>query len=162
MLDAARWRLRLALKPKARSGQLIDDRRKIVRLRGDDERVAAALGEGCKHAPRRCIATCFMHMLIHGEQLHDGVTWLEDCAQPGVVGKIDEVYARRILDGAEDHPRGVELRLRAVNGALYQDVLPATQGLVPVLKACGNGTEKALFQRARKLLGCTADGLDPR
>ena len=57
-----------------------------------------------------------MHMLIHGEQLHDVVTWLEDCAQPSVVGKIDEVYARRNLDRAEDHPRGVELRLRAVNG----------------------------------------------
>ena len=116
MLDAARRRLRLALKPKARSGQRIDDRRKIVRLRGDDKRVAAALGEGCKHAPRRCIATHSLHVLIDGEQLHDVVTWLEDCAQPSVVGKIDEVYARRNLDRAEDHPRGVELRLRAVNG----------------------------------------------
>ena len=27
--------------------------------------------------------------------------------------------------------------------------------------SCGNAP-RALFQRARKLLGCTADGLDPR
>ena len=116
MLDAAGRRLRLALKPEARSAQRIDDGRKIVRLRCDDKRVAAALGEGCKHAPRRRIAAHSLHVLIDGEQLHDVVTWLEDCAQPSVVGKIDEVYARRNLDRAEDDPRGVELRLRAVNG----------------------------------------------
>ena len=29
-------------------------------------------------------------------------------------------------------------------------------------EACGSTREKALFQRARKLLGCDADGLDPR
>ena len=57
-----------------------------------------------------------MHMLINGEQLHDVVTWLEDCAQPCVIGEIDEIDARRILDGAKDHLRGVELRLRAVDG----------------------------------------------
>ena len=55
-------------------------------------------------------------VLIDGEQLHDVVTGIEDCAQPSVVGKIDEVHTRRNLDRAEDHPSGLELRLRAVDG----------------------------------------------
>src|SRR3954471_6790518 len=116
MLDAARRRLRLALKPKARSDYSVDDRRKIVRLRGDDEGLLAMLGERAEHASRRSIATDPLHVLINGEQLHDVVTRLEDGAQPSVVGKIDEVHARRNLDRAEDHPSGLEFRLRAVDG----------------------------------------------
>ena len=41
------------------------------------------------------------------------------------------------------------------------DVLPAAQGLVPLLKLAPT-VPKPRFQCARKLLGWTADGLDPR
>src|SRR4029078_9435875 len=74
------------------------------------------LGERVEHASRRGIAAPSLHVLIDGEQLYAVVTGIEDCAQPSVVGEIDEVYTRRNLDRAEHHPSGLELRLRAVDG----------------------------------------------
>ena len=73
------------------------------------------LGERRKHAPRHLIAATSQHVLIDGEQLHDVIAWLEQRAEPRVVGEVDEIDTGRDLDRAEHHPRGLELGRRAVD-----------------------------------------------
>ena len=67
-------------------------------------------------------------------------------------------HAQRARTGRRGHP---DRRRPRRTLCLHQDVLPAAQGLVPLLKLAAT-VPKSRFQCARKLLGWTADGLDPR
>jgi hypothetical protein len=76
----------------------------LTRLAGDDV-----------HAPGWNIAQRPVHMLVHREQLDDVVARLKYGFEARIVGKIDEIDPVRRLDRAEDQPRCIEHRPRAVD-----------------------------------------------